>query len=134
MERPDRDQNVTAKALVAFEELVRLYPTSEYAAQAREEVRRVQDNLAEHEFIVGHFYLRYGLPLAAVSRFEYLLASYPEYSQLDKVLFHLGQAYARGQKPEQSTATYERLRTEFPDSPYVPQVPAAPQVRAGDGR
>ena len=32
MERPDRDQAVTRKALEAYQDLIRLYPTSEYAA------------------------------------------------------------------------------------------------------
>ena len=62
MEKPDRDQTVTRKALEAYQELVRLYPTSEYAAQAQEQIEVVRANLAEHEFVVGRFYLRYGLP------------------------------------------------------------------------
>ena len=62
MEKPDRDQNVTRKALEAYQELIRLYPTSEYAAQAQEQMNVVLDNLAEHEFVIGRFYMRYGAP------------------------------------------------------------------------
>ena len=123
MEKPDRDQNVTRKALEAYEELSRLYPTSEYAAQAQEQMNAVLANLAEHEFQVGRFYLRYGAPLAAVERFEYLLATYPQYKEKDKVIYHLGVAYEHSNKPEEARKAFERLRAEYPQSPFVQEIP-----------
>src|SRR6476646_821284 len=87
MERPDRDQEVTRKALESYDELVRLYPTSGYADQAKEQSQVVRSNLAEHEFLVGQFYLRYGAPQAAIARFEYLLKTYPSYAEKDKVIY-----------------------------------------------
>jgi outer membrane protein assembly factor BamD len=119
MERPDRDQSDSQKALEAFQDVARLYPTSEFAEPARTESKRVLDNLAEHEFVVGLFYLRYGLPVAAVQRFEHLLSTYTDYSEKDKVLYHLGRAYQRQDQPEQAAAAFERLRTEFPQSRFV---------------
>ncbi len=127
MERPDRDQSMTRKALAACEELLRLYPTSEYAAQAREQIRVVRDNLAEHELVVGRFYLRYGIPVAAVQRMEYLLATYPEYGEKDKAFFYLGQAYQEARRGEEANTTFERLERQFPDSPYIKEIP---KVRA----
>ncbi len=123
MERPDRDQSTSEKALEAFHDLVRLYPTSEHAAQAQQEIARVQDNLAEHDFMVGAFYLRYGLPGAAAQRMQRLLDTYPEYSRKDKVLYYLGRAYERQEKPDESRAAFERLRSEYPESPYVAELP-----------
>jgi outer membrane assembly lipoprotein YfiO len=123
MERPDRDQDVTRKALESYEELVRLYPTSEYADQGKEQSQAVRANLAEHEFLVGQFYLRYGAPQAAVSRFEYLLKTYPSYAEKDKVIYYLGVAYGHNKKPEESKKAFERLKKEFPQSPYVGDVP-----------
>lgn len=123
MEKPDRDQNVTRKALEAYEELIRLYPTSEYAAQAQEQMKAVQANLAEHEFQIGRFYLRYGVPAAAAERFEFLLANYPQYKERDKVMYHLGLAYEQGRKPEEARKAFERLLNEFPQSPYVQEIP-----------
>lgn len=123
MERPDRDQEVTRKALEAYDELLRLYPTSEYADQGKEQLQAVRANLAEHEFLVGQFYLRYGAPLAAISRFEYLLKNYPSYAEKDKVIYFLGVAYGNSKKPEESKKAFERLKKEFPQSPYVSDVP-----------
>jgi outer membrane protein assembly factor BamD len=128
MERPDRDQTVTRKAVDAYQELIRLYPTSEYAAQSQEQMKTVLDNLAEHEFVIGVFYLRYGAPFASVWRFEYLLSTYPNYRSRDKVVFNLGVSYQRLKKPEEARKAFDRLRTEFPQSPYVRNIP---EIKAG---
>jgi outer membrane protein assembly factor BamD len=125
MERPDRDQAVTRKAFEAYEDLIRLYPTSEYAAQAQEQVEAVRGNLAEHEFQVGRFYMRYGSPRAAVDRFEYLLKAYPRYAARDKVMYYLGLAYTQSSNPEEAEKAFERLKKEYPQSPYVAELPAA---------
>lgn len=129
MEKPDRDQNVTRKALEAYQELIRLYPTSEYAAQAQEQMNAVLTNLAEHEFLIGRFYLRYGAPLAAVERFEYLLSTYPQYPEKDKVIYHLGVSYEQSNKPEEARKAFERLRAEYPQSPFLQEIPT--ELRTG---
>ena len=126
MEKPDRDQSATVKALEAYNELLRLYPASEYVAPANERLKTVRDRLAEHEFVVGRFYLDLRVPGSAVVRLERLVNEYPGYSHLDKALYYLGLAYSRGRGPDdagKATATFERLRKEFPDSPYIGEIP-----------
>jgi outer membrane protein assembly factor BamD len=123
MEKPDRDQNVTRKALEAYQDLVRLYPTSEYAPQAQTQMQAVLANLAEHEYTVGTFYARFGAPFAAAERFEYLLQTYPQYKEKDKVLFNLGLAYVHNRKPDDAVRTFDQLRKEYPQSSYVAQIP-----------
>jgi outer membrane protein assembly factor BamD len=123
MERPDRDQNVTRKALEAYQDLIRLYPTSEYAAQSTEQSKVVLANLAEHEYIIGNFYLRFGIPRAAAERFEYLLTTYPQYKERDKVIYRLGIAYQGAGQAVEARKTFEILRQEFPQSSYIHQIP-----------
>ena len=123
MEKPDRDQTVTRKALDAYRELARLYPTSEYAAQVQEQIALVLNNLAEHEFAIGRFYLRYGIGVGAAQRFETLLNDYPQYPNRDKVIYHLGLAYEKMGKAEDAQKTFERLKTEFPESPFLAEIP-----------
>lgn len=128
MGRPDRDLSATAEALAAYRDLIRFYPTSEYAAQARDKILLVEENLAEHEQMVGEFYMRYGLPPAAVARFEYLLEHYPSYSAKDKVLFNLGAGYLKLRQPEKARETFDKLRVQFPESPYLADVPEIPET------
>jgi outer membrane protein assembly factor BamD len=131
MERPDRDQTVTRKSLEAYQELIRLYPTSEYATRAQEQLNVVTANLAEHEFVIGAFYLRYGVPQAAVNRFEYLMQNYPKYSAMDKVIYNLGRAYQRVRKPDEAKKAFDRLRTEYPNSKLVRDIPASRELSEG---
>ncbi|MGD2071611.1 MAG: outer membrane protein assembly factor BamD, partial [Gemmatimonadota bacterium] len=127
MRRPDRDLTATEDALSAYQDLIRLYPTSEYAAQARDKIHLVKENLADHELVVGEFYLQYRLASAAVKRFEFLLENYPAYTAKDKALLDLGVAYVRTRQPEKARETYERLAREFPDSEYLDEFPKIPE-------
>ncbi len=120
MLRPDRDQAATHQALEAYNDLLRIYPTSEYALQAEEQILVVHNNLAESEFQKGYFHMRsMRLPNAAIRRFERVLAEYPDYEGMDKVLFYLGRAYERAEEPEKARDTRQRLRDEYPDSPLI---------------
>lgn len=129
MEKPDRDQAVTRKSLQAYEDLLRLYPTSEYAAQAKEQISKVRQNLAAHEFIVGRFYLRYGAPTSALKRFEYLIEHFPDYAARDEVFYFIGLAHNRLGQKEEAQKAFERLRTDYPESSYLREIPAQEAAR-----
>jgi outer membrane protein assembly factor BamD len=121
--RPDRDQSITRDAVEAFEDVLVLYADSEYAALARERLGELEDKLAEHEFVVGFFYHRYGLPRAAAGRLEYLLENYPGYTQKEKVLYYLGMSYARMGRNEEAEAQFQELRSTYPDSRFLSKLP-----------
>lgn len=123
MEKPDRDQKTSTKALQAFDDLVRLYPTSEYARQAQGEILKVRNNLARHELMIAVFYIRYGLPIAAVGRLEDLVENYPESDRLEAALYHLGMAYEKNGQLAEARATYERLRRDYPQGEYARKSP-----------
>jgi len=139
VEKANRDQSSTFKALQAYQELARLYPTSEYAVETEAKIQEVTDRLADHEFVVGDFYLRYRYPAAAAGRFEELLDRFPEYTERDKVLYHLGVAYSRSRNFDlyaKAEPTFDRLRDEYPASDWTDRIPDrlpdAPPRRGGD--
>ncbi len=123
MRRADRDQGPTRKALTAYEELQQLFPSSEWTDEVDEGIRRARARLAEHEYLVGRFSLRRGFLPAAVARFETLIELYPDYPDMDKVLWGLGQAYLRQDDVEKASRAFERLASEFPESSYADQIP-----------
>jgi outer membrane protein assembly factor BamD len=128
MEKPDRDQSATESALAAYQELIRLYPTSEYVAKARAKIGEVRERLAEHEYVVGQFYLRRRLAVAAIDRFEDMLDAYPDYPEPDKVLCSLALAYSTSRNPAhagKAAEVVERLRREHPESSCAGELPAA---------
>lgn len=120
--KPDRDQSATRKALDAFDDVIRLYPTSEHVEEAETEIVRLRAILAESEFLKGHFNLKRGLFKAAAARFEYLEENYPEYPEMDKVLFFLGSAHARNEQAESADEVWQRLREEYPGSEYIEEI------------
>ena len=124
-ERPDRDQKITREALAAFEELLRLFPTSEHLGDARTQMRDLTDRLAEHELVIGQFYNRYGrygICEATQRRLEGVQQSYPEFRQMDAVLFNLGVAYSRCSKTEQADNAFADLERRFPESPFLGEI------------
>lgn len=123
IERPDRDQQSSRKAVSAYEDLLRLYPTSEYAGPAREGLEKVRSSLAEHEYVVGRFYYRFGLPAAAVKRLEALLDDYPGYAGRDKTLYVLALSYLKIDRKDDAQTAFSRLEKEFPTSPWVTKIP-----------
>ena len=139
MEKPDRDQQTARQALSEFENVRRLYPTSRFGTEAAQRIVEVRNHLAEHEFVVGSFYYRFRTPTAAGNRFRGMLEEYPDYPEPDKILAHMCLTYGQvlRQIPselgldryEYLNEACERLRTEFPGSPWVKKAPSEEQLR-----
>jgi outer membrane protein assembly factor BamD len=123
MRKPDRDQSISLQALAALQEVLQLYPDSESAGQAREQVVLVRQNLAEHEFVVGSFNFRFRLYPAAIARFQTVLDEYPETEGLDRVLLNLGLAQLKINDWGGALDSFSRLRSDYPDSPHIEKIP-----------
>jgi outer membrane protein assembly factor BamD len=123
MERPDRDQTNSRKAREEYIALIELYPTSRFVQEARDAIVRVRQNLADHEFVVGHFYYRYRNYNGAVQRFEGMLEDYSDFERIDEVLYFLGMTYVKNLREDDARATFDRLSSEYPDSPFVSKIP-----------
>ncbi|MCP3959214.1 MAG: outer membrane protein assembly factor BamD [bacterium] len=122
VEKPDRDQKVTRDAQRAFEELLRLYPNSSHIPDARHEIQVITDRLAAHELVIGSFYSSFygkGICQATIQRLEDLEQDYPAFSQMDAVHYYLGSAFRRCRRPEDADREFEKLRIDYPDSPFV---------------
>ncbi len=129
IEKPDRDQEASRKALDAFEELLRLYPTSDYVEDGQSQIEAVLHNLAESEYLIAHFYVRYRLCQAAINRLDGLTYRFPNYGEPDKALFLLARAFDQCGEKEKADNAYAKLSEQSPQSPYLGQVPKA---RKGD--
>lgn len=113
-----RDQTRTRKALAALETLVRRYPSSRYAAQARNRIKMARDVLAASEMKVGRYYLNQHNYLAAVNRFRVVITDYQTTVHVEEALMRVAEAYmALGIKGEAQTAAAV-LGHNFPDSKW----------------
>src|SRR6187551_3158427 len=71
-----RDQASTQNASNAFGELIRRYPDSRYASDARLKMDLLNDHLAGKEMEIGRFYERSGKWIAATLRFRKVVDQY----------------------------------------------------------
>lgn len=84
-----RDQKTTEQALQALEELVRRYPNSPYAADARLKLDLTRDHLAGKEMDVGRWYQKRSNYIAAALRFRNVVDKYPTTSHVQEALHRL---------------------------------------------
>lgn len=100
-----RDQKMTALALQALNEVVRRFPESKYARDARLKVDLTRDHLAGKEMSVGRYYLDRQNYVAAVNRFRRVVEEYQTTSHIPEALHRLTEAYlALGVTTEAQTA------------------------------
>lgn len=88
-----RDQNNTEQALDAFRQIVRLYPDSEYARDARVKIELTLDHLAGKEMEIGRFYQTTGEFFAAIGRFNNVVQDYQTTSHTPEALHRITEAY-----------------------------------------
>jgi outer membrane protein assembly factor BamD len=88
-----RDQAATEQALSTLREVVRRYPTTQYATDAKLKIDMVNDQLAGKEMAVGRYYLREGQPLAAIGRFRTVIDKYQTTSDTPEALYRLVESY-----------------------------------------
>ena len=133
-----RDQKITQQASDAFNELIRRYPQSRYASDARLKLDLINDHLAGKEMEVGRFYQRSGHWLAAATRFREVIDKYQTTSHTPEALERLVETYLNLGMPAEAQKAAAVLGANYPGSKWyqrsfeliqrnVPQAAAAPQ-------
>jgi outer membrane protein assembly factor BamD len=133
-----RDQKITQQALDALGELVRRYPNTKYAADARLKIDLVRDHLAGKEMEIGRFYETRGQWLAATLRFRAVVDGYQTTTHVPEALMRLTETYLALGVPEEAqksaavlganypgTDWYKRAYKLMEDHPYKPATPLA---------
>jgi len=111
-----RDQGRTEKAMASLEEVIRKYPTSEYAVSAKAKLEGARDQLAGKEMAVGRYYMEKHDYTAAINRFKTVVTQYQTTRHVEEALERLTEAYmAIGIVGEAQTAAAV-LGHNFPDS------------------
>jgi outer membrane protein assembly factor BamD len=113
-----RDQGRTEKAIAALEEVIRKYPTSEYANSAKAKLEGARDQLAGKEMEVGRYNLSKRNFTGAINRFKTVVTQYQTTRHVEEALARLAEAYmAIGIVGEAQTAAAV-LGHNFPDSKW----------------
>jgi outer membrane protein assembly factor BamD len=115
------DQTVTQESSDAFNELIRRYPESRYAADARLKLDLIKDHLAGKEMEVGRFYQRSGQWLAATYRFRNVIDQYQTTSHSPEALERLVECYLALGIPDEAYKSSAVLGRNYPNSYWYRQ-------------
>jgi outer membrane protein assembly factor BamD len=113
-----RDQRSTQQALDAFGELVRRYPDSRYASDARLKMDLLNDHLAGKEMEIGRFYERSGKWLAANLRFRTVVENYQTTSHAPEALERMVETYLALGIPQEAEKSAAVLGANYPGSKW----------------
>lgn len=114
----ERDQDMARHALDSFREVLKRFPNSIYAKDAKLKIDLLRDNLAAKEMTVGRYYLRKKAYLAAMNRFRTVVENYQTTAQVEEALHRLVEIYlALGLIPEAQKAA-ATLGHNFPASSW----------------
>ena len=113
-----REQSRSELALRALSEVVRRYPSSEYARDASLKVDMVRDQLAGKEMDIGRFYLKRSNHLAAINRFKRVIDEYQTTTHTPEALHRLVEAYVSIGLYGEAQATASVLGYNYPGSDW----------------
>lgn len=113
-----RDQTPADEAYKAFDEVVKRFPESRYAQDARNKMVLVQDHLAGHEMEVGRWYQRRAQYLAAVNRFQVVVSKYQTSRQVPEALHRMAESYTALGLTDEARRVASVLGHNYPSSEW----------------
>lgn len=111
-----RDQATTTSAEAALQQVVRRYPESDYARDARLKLELTHDHLAGKEMTVGRYYLRENQQLAAIGRFKTVARDFQTTSHVEEAMHRLVEAYVSIGIIDEAKLVGSVLGYNYPDS------------------
>jgi outer membrane protein assembly factor BamD len=115
----ERDQAVTARAVLEFAKVIKQYPESRYAPDAIVKIEACRLRLAEKELWVADYYVKRQQWQAAIQRYDMILKEYARTSAVPQALFLKAEALTRLQRTEEADQTFKRLVDEYPASEWA---------------
>ena len=125
-----RDQKVTEQTRTALQELIRRYPASEYASDAKLKLDLVEDHLAGKEMEIGRYYERSGNWLAAQIRFQNVVTNFQTTSHAPEALYRLVETNLALGVPEEAVKNAAVLGANYPGNEWYEKAFELVQKRA----
>jgi len=113
-----RDQLMTDEAQKTFRELIKKYPTSKYARDARLKLDLTFDHLAGKEMEIGRYYTSRNQCIAALARFKNVVQKYDTTTHVPEALHRMIECYMQLGLDEEAKRTAAVLGHNFPGSEW----------------
>jgi len=129
LDRSQRDPGVARQSFQDFGELVRRFPDSKFAADARQRMVHLRNSLAQYEVHVARYYLRQNGYLAAVNRGKYVIEHYPQTQATPDALGIMAQGYRGLGMDDLAEDATRILRSSYPTHPALAEATQARVAR-----
>lgn len=113
-----RDQKTTQQAMSALAEVVRRFPDSKYARDARLKIDLARDHLAGKEMEIGRWYEKQGTYLAAINRFKRVVDEYQTTTHVPEALHRLTECYLALGLTDEAQRTAAVLGYNYPGNQW----------------
>ena len=113
-----RDQDMTSRSQAGFEDLVRRFPYSDYARDARIKIELTKDHLAGKEMAIGRYYLRRKHYIGALNRFRIVVSQYQTTTHIQEALHRLAETYTALGLHDEARKSVAVLGHNYPDSEW----------------
>lgn len=111
-----RDPEHFKKIINEYQRFFFLYPDSLYLKDAEKYLNNSIEALAEHELIIGNWYMDRSLYEQAIFRYRYIMREYPNFNGWQRVVEQLIVAYKNNQQPhlaEEFQRVYDEKKKEM---------------------
>lgn len=114
----ERDQSITQEALESLREVIRRFPNTDYAKDAKLKIDLTLDHLAAKEMQIGRFYQKRQLYTAAINRFRNVIDQYQTTAHVPEALHRMVECYVTLGIRDQAEVNAAVLGHNYPGSEW----------------
>ena len=115
----DRDATSIYNAMIAFEEVYTLFPSSQYTPDSIKRAEHLLEALAKNEIAVANYYYSRGAYVAVVNRAKGVIENYNTTASVEQALALMMFSYEQMGFDDLSNDAYRVLELNFPASEYL---------------
>jgi len=119
LKKPGRDQTNTIEAIKALESMIKQYPDTKEADEAKIKIANARQNLAEHYYNIGTSNFKLKAYKGAITRFKQVIDEYPEFNHNDKLFFYTGKCYFVLKDYDSALSFFQKIINSFPKSKFI---------------
>jgi outer membrane protein assembly factor BamD len=114
-EKPGRDQSFTEKAINIYTQIVKKYPDSAEANEARSRIIVLRDHLAKHELLIAQFYIKTKKLPSAEKRLKMAFEKYADTQAVPEIVNMLAETYLSQKKENEAQNLLEFMEKYYPE-------------------
>jgi len=113
-----KSQQDTQQAFSALNDVILLFPDTDYAKDAANKLKLVLDHEAAHEMNIGRYYLRNKNYLSALNRFNTVVEKYQTTAHIEEALYREVEIYKSIGLENEAARAAKVLNLNYPDSSW----------------